>query len=669
MISNQMDFLQLAADEQVNQNVIVPSDPRWSTAIKEFKQANYFGFDLETYGAEKGDALNPWTGEIRLISVGLPSGLSLVADLGGWEDDKDQLIADLSSPDKPFLPVLFEKLKCNKTKTIGHNLKFDLLFFKVKFGAVGRCIRDTMLMSQVYWAGLKGVGHGLKDLSFRLGFEVDKTEQSSNYGFYLRNAQINYSAKDSLVVIDIWKKLGKMLQDDGIAGSALAECLALPGFVEMEFNGMPVNYEKLQSVLKQYQDAAKEVLKPFSDRFPNLNPDSPKQVTDTLNRELGLNLTGSSQDDLAPYWDKPEIKALSLWRTITTHIDYLKNTQKCFFGGAVRGVYRQIAPKGFGRSTCGDDRSSTRNGINLQNPPAGMPPELKSLGLPKVRSIFCPPPGRALLVADLSSAHARIATEISKDKALIGIYAGGADMHSVTAAALTKLQGKNWTHEYINKARKDKSNPDHIECAKLRQAAKPTFYGSLNAQGWRTLQQTALTDAGVEMTEDDAKQAMQAWRSAYKDLYQFQLSNLEESNKREYTFKGIQGVFGEVRGLSNRRIFMLKHKSDFRPNDPPSIKLTDCSAFTWTSSEADIIKLALGQFVLECDQHPEWEAHLSNIAHDELDVTCKEEFALAVAKCLWVQMAGAMHVFIKSIPVTDSEGTPDTFIVKSWADK
>ncbi|MBW4460575.1 MAG: hypothetical protein KME47_10080 [Nodosilinea sp. WJT8-NPBG4] len=660
--------LLLEEDVALDACVVFYTDTRWAECLEEWKTARVWGLDIETFGLDDPrDGLNPWKGSIRLIQVGLPSGQCLVLDLGGIDGCKTpQVVID------EFLSVLKTQLKSRHHLTVGQNLKFDLLFILCKYGFEARGTRDTMLMSQLYWAGLKQIRHSLKEIASRVGFgEVDKTEQTSEWWApILTNKQINYASKDALLVIDIFYKLGEMLVNDGLKGDGLIECEALPAFVMMEYYGMPVDIKLLKENIKKYQDAEAIVLEPFTKQFPNASASSPKQLLTTLSEYLKKPLTGTSADDLAPYKSNPPIAAILSWRSLTTLLDYQLGMLKSYHDGAVRGIYRQQAPKGFGRSTCGGDKRSGRLGVNLQNPPARVPKELEALGLPHPRSAFRIPPNenKKLLSGDLSSAHSRLATEYSGDETLKAIYNDGLDMHAATASKLAQLKGKgsDWTIENITKWRKDKDHPNYKEASLLRQVAKPTFYGSLNMQGGNTLKTTAKTDAGIDMTVKEAKDAIKAWRETYNGLYKFQLKAIDETNKNTVVIEGKE--YGVAVGMTGRRLFMLKMLSDFRPNDPPAVKASDCVSFFWTGAEGSVIKLAMIGFLMEIDKHPEWEAVLSNVCHDELCVTSNAIHVLDVAKALQANMQAAMQNWIKCIPVDDINANPEDLIISSWAD-
>lgn len=702
---------------------ITPESSDWKAGLIEWHQAAYFSLDIETFGAsqeleetipapaqgslfdslsysplptkkrggkkpkDSGDGLNPWRGMIRLIQIGLPSGNVLVFDCG---PALDRLEIGGS-----FRDLLQKKLADPQIPVIGHNIKFDLLWIFVKYGFKARAVRDTMLASEVYWAGLgSGLGdnsfrHSLKALAERLGFgEVDKTEQSSNWGVTkLSRSQIDYAVKDARLVMQCWNKLWEMCKEANLEKPVMAECLALPGFVEMEALGMPVDREMLESILIQYQDAAKDAINPFHAAMDGgvsddghgvlfglgikVNPDSSAQVVEALNRKFGLNLTSSAQESLAPYWSNQAIRALSLYRTLNTCIGYIKGALEAEFGGAVRGYYDQLGPQGFGRSTCRDNKTSSLKTVNLQNPPGGLPKDLDKYNLPPIRSAFRPPEGYSLLVADLSQAHTRIAAEASGDMVIRCAYRNGLDMHLVTAQSLARQRGlgKEWTAENMAKWKEDKSHPNHAQTTHLRNVSKKVFYGSLNGQGAKTLQSSAEME-GIQIDFEDARNAIKAWKNTYKGLHSFMKKLVEDSRNSVASIQPESKFeYAEVRGLSGRRLFMPKFFDQKSENEKAGVKLMDVCAFYWQSTEADIMKLATGSFLLVCDQHPEWEATIRNFCHDELDVVCKSEYALEVAEALQHQMHTTMRMFLEKIPVDDLDAKAEKLIVKSWADK
>ncbi len=498
--------------------------------------------------------------------------------------------------------------------------------------------------------------------------------------------------------------------------------LALPAFVEAEYRGMPVDIPTLQALLKLWRGIRALVVQPFLQRYPGCVPSRNKDVALRLSADpahegykfytSGTTSTGKTTiqetvgEEVLVQFDTPDrpwIGALMEWRSTGKQVEYLEQFEEKMRDGRIRTEFSQIAGgedrSGSDKEGRGMGRSGSSN-VNLQNSPK-LQPAHKKLGGREVRSVCAPAPGRALLVADLSQAHARIATEASQDPTLLQIYRNGEDTHCHTASALAQLKGLPWTWQDVNKLRKQKTEEGTL-AASLRDVSKPTFYGSLNLQGPTTLQRTALTSPEpVPMTMEQATEAIQAWRTKYAGLYNYQRATVRAAAQRDIVFGGLH--YAEQRTLTNRRLYVLKDP-DYYSQAAPTLcpqcgqvhgklapKPTDCVSFVWMGTEADAIKRAMGLIHLSFLAHPEWEAFIVNFVHDEIDVECADAHRYIVAaevqRIIWECMRWAGVV---SIPVDDPDAAPChpdlsrsacdennvksrcgrcKMVVKTWADK
>jgi len=236
--------------------------------------------------------------------------------------------------------------------------------------------------------------------------------------------------------------------------------------------------------------------------------------------------------------------------------------------------------------------------------------------------------------------------------------------------------GADWTEPNINQWLKDKSHPNHAQAKLMRGIAKNVHYGNLNLQGAATLQTTISTGAGIEISIEEAKAAIDAWKGAYPQVSQFQQELVNKANQVlpvvEANLLGINEIrakskfgLGYVRTITGRSVFLPKY---LNRDNKLSVKGPDACAAFWTMAEADIIKLAIAFCVLVFDQHPEWLAHIACCCHDEIVAVCKSEFALNVAEVVQYQMEFCMKHYIKSISVSENEPT-SKLICNSWADK
>lgn len=736
-------FSALDAYEALDPVIVLWGDDRWADGLRELRSARWHSFDIEGYdGApqpprgtrivvhEDGTAerkkapgggrerINIHTFIPRLLQVALPSGRVMIADLGGIRDDRAARHVQYAE----FLRELQAAIYDPERLTVGHHLKFDLAVVLMRYGWRCRGARCTMLMSQLLYAGLRGVRHNLGAVCARLGIAVKKDQGRSDWTGDLSNAQYNYAGRDPLVTAKAALALGGYLREAGMRKSAEAEMLALPAFVEAEYRGMPVNQQLLKELLKLWRGIRERVVQPFLQRYPGCIPSRNKDVALRLSADpahegykfytSGTTSTGKTTiqetvgEEVLIQFDTPDrpwIGALMEWRSVGKQVEYLEQFQEKMRDGRIRTEFSQIAGgedrSGADKEGRGMGRSGSSN-VNLQNSPK-LQPAHKRLGGKEVRSVCAPPPGRALLVADLSQAHARIATQASQDPTLLQIYRNGEDTHCHTASALAQLKGLPWTWQDVAKLRKQKTEEGTL-AASLRDVSKPTFYGSLNGQGPATLQRTALTSPEpVPMTLEQATEAIQAWRSKYAGLYNYQRSTVRAAAQRDIVFGGAH--YAEQRTLTDRRLYLLKepdHYSQVAATLCPQCghvhgklapKPTDCVSFVWMGTEADAIKRAMGLIHLSFLAHPEWDAFIANFVHDEIDVECAYEHRYIVAaevqRIIWECMRWAGVV---DIPVDDPDAAPchedlarsacdETkaknrcgrckMIVSSWADK
>ena len=736
-------FSALDEYEALDPVIVLWGDDRWADCMQELRAARWHSYDIEGYdGApqpprgtrvvvhEDGTAerkksggggrerINIHTFIPRLLQVALPSGRVMIADLGGIRDNREERHAQHAE----FLRELAAALYDPERLTIGHHLKFDLAVSLMRYGWRCRGARCTMLMSQLLYAGLRGVRHNLGAVCGRLGIPVKKEQQRSDWTGPLSNAQLNYAGRDPLVTARAAIALGGHLREAGMRKSAEAEMLALPAFVEAEYRGMPVDEKTLRELLALWRGIRALVVQPFLQRYPGCVPSRNKDVALRLSADpahegykfytSGTTSTGKTTiqetvgEEVLVQFDTPDrpwIGALMEWRSTGKQVEYLEQFEEKMRDGRIRTEFSQIAG---GEDRSGSDkegRGMGRSGSsapNLQNSPK-LQPAHKKLGGKEVRSVCAPAPGRALLVADLSQAHARIATEASQDPTLLQIYRNGEDTHCHTASALAQLKGLPWTWQDVNKLRKQKTEEGTL-AASLRDVSKPTFYGSLNLQGPTTLQRTALTSPEpVPMTMEQATEAIQAWRTKYAGLYNYQRATVRAAAQRDIVFGGLH--YAEQRTLTNRRLYVLKDP-DYYSQAAPTLcaqcgqvhgklapKPTDCVSFVWMGTEADAIKRAMGLIHLSFLAHPEWEAFIVNFVHDEIDVECAEAHryiaAAEVQRIIWECMRWAGVV---SIPVDDPDAAPChpdlsrsacdennvksrcgrcKMVVKTWADK
>lgn len=424
---------------ELDPRVVLVDDPRWRECLDEAKTCKYAGLDSEFYqdGVSSGgdldddgrDGVDPFSSSLRLLQLALPSGRVLVADLGGVGDDRaarlrqygdlgvtQSFVFDGVEVEVPvyvagsFMQIVRDLVEDETRPKILHNAKIDALMLRVHFGWRARCLRCTMLCSQLYWAGIRGIKHGLGFLSERAVamqapqvWLVEKKLQKSEWRWLLSNAQLNYAALDALVVVYIFRWLAGLIRDAGMMPAALAEMGAIPGFVECEYNGMPVNPALLDDHIEMWRRGRELAIAPFLQRYPGVDPAKTQVVAvalslddcygghvfyeldETKPRRHPVYILGKrfdyafkTKDDryveaddhsvgeavLTKWNHLPWVSALLDWRSMGVVLKWMESIRRRLKKDArVRGEYAQIAGgenrkgddadgKGMGRSAC-----------------------------------------------------------------------------------------------------------------------------------------------------------------------------------------------------------------------------------------------------------------------------------------------------------------------------
>jgi len=709
-------FSKLDPDVELDENVVLIDDQRWMSCIEELKTAKWIVVDTEfcsNNGPWKRKEIDYWKSIIRLVQIGLPSGLAMVFNLGGLLDNRPLQMQRHA----PFLSIAKTVIENPNIPKAGMALLTEYMLFRIHFGWKMRCMRDVMLMSQVLWAGVGAkagsftetgfvasaiMRHDLKSICERLGIPIDKTEQLSDWAGPLQNKQINYAARDVVAPRLAWVELTKRCKEAGLMKSIEAECSAQPAFCECEYNGLPIDLEVAKQDLATWEKVRDEFFKPFREKFPGVNPSSPIQVAEVLSKDLGheffetKTIRGkvqkqptTSDEVLSRFEHVPYVKALLEGRSTATCMNWLKAAVEHSFdvgtGSRIRADFRQIAG-GYqehgtadGEAGRGMGRSSASRPINTQNP-SNLQPAHEAAGAVSVRRSIRPRSGRAFIVADLSQAHARIAAQWSKDPVMLRDFNAGIDYHAAMTHRLMVIDGHTLIFEEAVQALEDKKHPQHKDLKSRRQGCKSTNYAKLNLSGVKTLQTQMMTMAvPIKMSDEDCGKLIGVWNDLYKVLYGAQKRHIKKVNSYNHKFQdiGIEGEYGESRALTGRRLFLIKEWK--RPQERPdgtmksgywSVKATDAVSSVWMMTEADVMKRAMGELVAVFDAHPEWDVRWSNMAHDEVDLDCDGKYALEVATAVQHEFHAAMRwAGIVDLPVDEKGADPAKLIKSDWAAK
>ena len=424
--------------------------------------------DIETYGPRKGDGLDPWKGDIRLLTLSRHGGTIWTIDLRatGYELG-------------PLTPIL------EQATLIVHNAKFDLLWLRVKCGLFATKVACTLTAARLLAAGTKPGNNLDQCLERYLQIPAAADHSRSDWAsMLLTEDQLAYAARDVAHLHDLLCVLEGELEVNDLLGVWALEGELLPVVVKMEAIGIRVDRAKLESIAaeadKQAQVAAADLRTALGN--PSLNPASPSQLLAAL-RAKGITLESTAEEALKAADDGTIIPLVLAHREASKRAQQAEAlVEHIRSDGRIHGRFEPL-----GTAT---GRFSSKE------------PNLQNIGRGELREAFAVQEGRRLVVADYSQIELRAAAAIAGETKMIDAYKAGADLHKLTASVV------------LGKPETEVTKGD-------RQLSKAVNFGNLYGQSAPGLVRYAATSYGVTMTGDQATEIRQAFFRTYSRLRQW----------------------------------------------------------------------------------------------------------------------------------------------------
>jgi DNA polymerase-1 len=425
--------------------------------------------DIETTG------LDPIIDRPRLLQIGLPDGAVHVVDLFRVQQ----------------LGVL--KTALTGATIIAHNAFFDLCFLKAHLGIAPASVLDTMTMSKLCGAGTLNMPHTLDACCQRhLEIELPKEMQKVDWSGALSIRHLEYAARDVAVLHPLWTELNGDICQLGLSRVAELEHDFLDVVVSMFHHGVGVDHAGWSSAIEYRAAEAASLRGHLSSALGGINIDSPVQVLRALERRLGLGLTDTRASTLAQHRHVDLIDDLMVYRSISRFVGERGDGQRVLHhinsypDGRIHPNWRPMAAV-TGRMYCGRP--------NLQAFP-------KAGGF---RQCVVPADGHQLIVADYAGIELRVVAALVGDETLLEMFRGDRDPHSEMASRLSGIPVSEIGHR-----------------SRERKAAKATNFGSLYGGGPTTLQRTARTDYGLELSMREATRLLRQFRRSYREVSKWQ---------------------------------------------------------------------------------------------------------------------------------------------------
>jgi DNA polymerase I-like protein with 3'-5' exonuclease and polymerase domains len=378
---------------------------------------------------------------------------------------------------------------------VGHNLKFDCAMLKQQYGINIHSVYDTMIAELTIKGGPAPAdslrtqedkdkkGMRLKDLVYRYcdGERMCKELQCSfRLGEELTAEQIEYCKKDLEYLPIIMEKQQEKIKELRLGSVIDTEMKVIPATIWLELSGMRYDPEKLEEITSELVGLEKDIRYSLYEDFKTskINLNSSKDMIKQFNEE-DIPVTSVNVEELAKYEDPliDKYQEYKLVKHLITSFCSKLPAYRAKTTGRIHANFFQYGTKS-GRFSC--------KYPNLQQQPSKYN---------KWRTIFTAESGNKIIAFDHSQIELRILGDKANELAFIEAYAANVDIHTLTASKIF-----NKPFDSIQKTDKERS------------IAKTINFGLLYGMSAKGLMKKLKTDAGIELTEDQAKEYIRTFK-------------------------------------------------------------------------------------------------------------------------------------------------------------
>jgi DNA polymerase I-like protein with 3'-5' exonuclease and polymerase domains len=345
-------------------------------------------------------------------------------------------------PEQLSRSVVFEELRplfFSDFVKVGHNVKFDARSIQKYYGELPPGpYMDTMILqhledenslsfSLTNLVAQNFGGHDAYSKEGKLGAVIDTVPFSTAARYVHLDARWTWLLYSKL--------MAKLRLTESLAPAIKQDMEVLRVIMTMEDEGITVKTSALKDLRKELEIKQRDCLLEIVDMsYAGFNPDSNKDKQNylfTKKREGGLGLK--------PYKTTPkgapsvDMEALEKLRDahplIPLLISYseLQKLKSTYVDGLIPKLNNGKLHPSYNLHRTATGRLSS-NDPNLQNIPRDS----------SIRSLFVPPPGYTMLVADYDQIELRVMAMFSQDPQLLRIFRNNEDIHAATAAAVFK---------------------------------------------------------------------------------------------------------------------------------------------------------------------------------------------------------------------------------------
>lgn len=498
--------------------VLVRDEETLDFAYQTIKAADIIAVDCETFGENDG-ALDPWSGNMAGFSVSTRTH-SFYVPLN-HEERTELHEANVFQRLKPALEAV---------PIVMHNAPFDCKWFYVLYGVnlIDNLIADTRIMAMAFD---ENRSHRLKDLCtdwLRLpGDNFDQLFGKTPFNKVPLDVALVYAAGDTEKTLKLydWIRAYYSKRADLRSIERLVNEIEMPvcrQFIWSDIRG--INFDLAMAAELDGKFAVEEAelqAKIWRLLGEEINLNSPTQLSCKLFVDLKL-----------PDHDKGSTGVRTLKRIKREHevIPLILEYREV---GKLRQAFTSKLPKtvkadgkihpwhntwgaATGRFTCTNP--------NTQQIPAKRP---------EIRHLFkASGPDRILVSIDYSQIELRVLAHMANETVLIEAFKAGRDIHSTTAALISKGR---YTYEDIERWKDEEGH----ECQKLRKQAKIVNFGIVYGMGAGKLADT------LEITKAEAQAIIDDYFRGYPGIKRY----MDEQHRKVMRDGFVTDIFGRKRRL------------------------------------------------------------------------------------------------------------------------
>jgi P4 family phage/plasmid primase-like protien len=331
------------------------------------------GFDIETFNRRtdlwrhKASLSPSLGGEIRLAQI-------------STSDTDPTLLIDVAVIGQPALDWLAQIVRSPDRVLVGHNLLFEATYL-IAAGIRPLCRWwDVMLASQLIGDLPR---HNLAAVAKHyISREIDKEEQTSNWGGALTRSQLAYAALDAVVVRPLAQRLRQELQATGQEHAHRLDCQMISPCADGQVRGLAVDLDRVEQCRQHATAERLQKVQTLHQLLGIENYRSALKLKEALVEHLGEAISDTQQKTLERFRSAPAVGLLLEIKALDQELKELTwlEQEQALTDGRVRPTYKILGAR-TGRTTTSALLPANRSQVPSDTEVFG--PKAQKAGQPK----------------------------------------------------------------------------------------------------------------------------------------------------------------------------------------------------------------------------------------------------------------------------------------------